>query len=319
MESSKSNLNNAIRFWAILGPFLILLIFSVYLIKQSPSHLPLIVIALGGLIGCWLWRMKGLLLSLGLIAGMLWFNFSQVQVGERFWFLGLAMAAALSFVVTVLSYEEIESLLEGIFFRFQRNRDKIDEVTAKHRQIVIEKEKLIVDLEWQKDHVKDFESRQKEAEARVASLESVIQTQGKELEDKERVINQLRSEADIIPTLHHELQEAKRLAEKYQVKPESKPEANNHYENLYQQLRRQFSEKGKVLDQTRKELFEAQEKVACLSKDMEEMVTYSGGDCSLQLEKDFVTMIRELESQNQMYEEEIAQLQELVETLLQRN
>ncbi|NGX57828.1 MAG: hypothetical protein K940chlam3_00724 [Chlamydiae bacterium] len=298
MESSKSKLNKKIRFWAILGPFLTLLIFSVYLIKQSPSSLPLAIMALGGLICCWQWRMKGLLISLALITAMLLFNFSTVLMGERFWFLGLAMATALSFVVTVLSYEEIEVLLKSMQYRSKKHLDKITDLTTLHKKGLAEKEKLMIDFDWLKDQKKDLETQ---------------------IHEKDCMINSLRSEVEKIPTLNNQLQETQHLAEKYQVKTPTQSQSHDNFEHLYQQLRYQFSEKGKLLDQTRKELFAAQEKVTCLKRDMEEMTKYSGDHYSLQLEKDYVTLTRDLESQNKMYVEEITELECLVGALLQRN
>ena len=276
---TKININRQIRFWAILGPLMTVLIFSLALVKQSPTSLSLGILAVGGLIGCWVWRMKGLLCSLVFVIGILAYNFPSVEMGERFWFLGLAMAISLSLIVTVLSYEEIEGLLRGL----QRNFGKQIQF---HKQESIDREKLAIDLDWLKEQ-KD-------------ELESKLDFYQQELIKKEEQLSQLQTQ---------------KMAEKYQVK-RSEPSS---YESLYKQLRDQFSEKGRLLDQTRRELFAAKERVACMTRDYEEMTKYKRDDYSSHLEKEYMELYDEFETRDQMYRDEILGLEELVGALLARN
>jgi len=288
MELSEININKQIRFWAILGPFMTLLIFSLYLIKQSPTSLCLALMALCGLVCCWQWKMKGLIVSLVLIIGLLAFHFPSVEIGERFWFLGLAMATSLSLVVTVLSHEEIEGLLGSLEGTTHKHLQKISELTTLNQQGIAEREKLTIDLDWVTEQKSDLEAK----------------------------LMAMKQEHEQINS--HNLDEAQKLAEKYQVKA-SEQTSTDPYEKLYKQLQHQFSQKGVLLDQTRKELFAAQEQVACMSRDIEEMTKYKRDDYSVHLEKEIVDLFTELETRDKMYRDEITELEELVGALLQRN
>ncbi len=278
----KININKQIRFWAILGPLMTLLIFSLTLVKQSPTSFSLAILAVGGLICCLVWRMKGLLVSLAFVIAILAYNFSSVEVGERFWFLGLAMATSLSLIVTVLSHEEIEGLLRGV----QRNFGKQLQL---HKQESQDREKLAIDLDWLRD--------QKE------ELESKLQFYQQELTKKEDLIHQVQPQ---------------KMAEKYQVK-RTPSFPSDHYEGLYKQLRDQFAEKGTLLDQTRKELFAVQEKVASMTRDYEEVTKYKRDDYCTHLEKEYMELYTELEMRDKMNRDEILELEGLVGALLERN
>jgi len=266
-----------------------LMIFALTLVKQSPTSSALAFLAMGGLVSCWIWRMRGLLISLVFVIGILAYSFPSVEISERFWFLGLAMATALSLIVTVLSYEEIEILIT----RLQRTFGKQLQAQKQEAQ---KREKLAIDRDWLLDQKEELESK----------LQNALET----LAQKEERIR----EFDASPTVEpHE-----KMAEKYQIKA-SRNSPSAHYENLYKQLRNQFSEKGRILDQTRKELFAAQEKAACLARDVEEITTYKSDDYCTHLEKEFIELYQEFEFRDQMYRDEIAELEGLVGTLLKRN
>ncbi len=87
-------------------------------------------------------------MSLLLLSGLLLITFSSVAAHDRFWFLGLAMASALSFVVTALSVEEIEILLKKDREHSKSRLVHIEKLSVLQKQWASEKEKLLADLNW---------------------------------------------------------------------------------------------------------------------------------------------------------------------------
>lgn len=87
-------------------------------------------------------------------------------------------------------------------------------------------------------------------------------------------------------------------------------------DGLYQQLRGQFSEKSKVLDQTRRDLFCAQEELSSLQKDFEELEVYGNDDKDEILYCILGSIEKELTSQINEQQYEISQLHSLIEALL---
>jgi chromosome segregation ATPase len=98
-------------FWSLLGPFLTMLTFFVSLLKFSPWTFYLPTIALIGIPLCCFARTRGLWIALSLLAVALLIFFNRVPLEERFWHLGVAMAVALTFVVSTLSFEEVDAQL----------------------------------------------------------------------------------------------------------------------------------------------------------------------------------------------------------------
>jgi septal ring factor EnvC (AmiA/AmiB activator) len=308
MDTATNSIGRKIKFWSILGPFMTLLIFLVYLVKLSPSHLYLSLVALGGIGLCWQWKMKGLAVSLVILAGLLFASFSSVAVAERFWFVGLAMASALSFVVTALSYEEIEILLTS---DREASKNRLSHIAALDEKLNTfqktwndEKEKLLADLNWTEEKKKDCEAKCSELELKLENAE----LQNEKLAEEVEAYKGERA--------------ASQMAEKYQVErtvlPKEEAPADN-YEPLYRQLRKQFEEKGKVLDDTRRELFATKESLALMKKELEEKTTFGQDDCYLKLEKDFIVLSQDYDRLDRLYREEVTELHGLVGSLLEQN
>jgi chromosome segregation ATPase len=114
VELVQKNLKTRVWFWSILGPFLTMLTFFVSLLKFSPWTFYLPTIALVGIPLCCFARTRGLWIALSLLALALLIFFSRVPMEERFWHLGVAMAVALTFVVSTLSFEEVDTQLRDL-------------------------------------------------------------------------------------------------------------------------------------------------------------------------------------------------------------
>lgn len=93
------------RFFILLGPWLALLLFSIWLMREGVYFPALALIALPL---CCCYRFWGLLGSLSLLGAVAALSYFEAPLQERIWIVGGAMAMALTFVVTTLSCEEAE-------------------------------------------------------------------------------------------------------------------------------------------------------------------------------------------------------------------
>lgn len=119
------NFSGRVQFWALLGPFVIVLTLLVGLIKAAPDSFELPLAALTGITACWAWRTRGMFLSLALLLTIFFWSYDAVPVAERFWHVGLALTLALGFVITTLARDEVSTLLR--FFQ-EQSQSRLDQL-----------------------------------------------------------------------------------------------------------------------------------------------------------------------------------------------
>ncbi len=102
-------------FWAVLGPFITILALGVISLRMlSSGEVYLALAAIIGLPVCWKWKRVGLALAFCLLVALLLFGIAATPVDQRFWLIGMAMAIAISFIVTSLSLEEVSAIIHGV-------------------------------------------------------------------------------------------------------------------------------------------------------------------------------------------------------------
>lgn len=155
MDAVGRKVESQVQFWSLLGPFLVLLSIAVLLFKVS-VHWYFPVSALIGIPLCVKWKMKGMavaLCSLLLLSGI---GYQNLELDDRYWHVGLALAMAFSFIVMTLSLEEAQALVAKIRLESQSRLDNF---------ALLDEKLKTVELEW-------AEAREKtKAEAAALSLE----------------------------------------------------------------------------------------------------------------------------------------------------
>lgn len=117
------------------------------------------------------------------------------------------------------------------------------------------------------------------------------------------------------------LQEKEALAlEWQQMKDQPQPSGavdreRRRFEGLYNQLQNQFAQKSATLDETRKELFQTQEKLAKTQREMDDLKLTHERDIEAQMAKMLKSAECELQ-QCERQQQEIDQLQEVITALL---
>lgn len=92
----------------------------------------------------------------------------------------------------------------------------------------------------------------------------------------------------------------------------SEPLGSRRFDAMYKQLREQFEEKSKVLDETRKELFAANERILVIKKDFEDQSHFETRDLEEKLQGHIVDLEQRLQEAEKKGAEEVAHLEEVI-------
>lgn len=144
MEAVGRKVESQVQFWSLLGPFLVLLSIAVLIFKVS-VHWYFPVSALIGIPLCVKWKMKGMavaLCSLLLLSGI---GYQNLELDDRYWHVGLALAMAFSFIVMTLSLEEAQGLVAKIQLESQSRLDNF---------ALLDEKLKTVELEWAEEREK---------------------------------------------------------------------------------------------------------------------------------------------------------------------
>lgn len=129
MDVLERKVENQVQFWSLVGPFLILLSTAILLFKVS-VHWYFPVSALIGIPLCVKWKMKGMAAALSSLLFFSVLAYQNLELDERYWHVGMALAMAFSFIVLTLSLEEVQYLVGKLELESQSRLDnflKLDE------------------------------------------------------------------------------------------------------------------------------------------------------------------------------------------------
>lgn len=323
MNTTEKNIDFQVQLWALVGPLIALATAATILIKGTPATYYLPWVLLVGVVLSWKWKVRGLIASVVALIVAVAFNYSDIPTDERAWHVGLAVAMAMTFFVTALSFDEIESLIVGMekesssrLKSLLQLDEKLESVQSK---LIKEKEALSLEV---REHVLKAESYERliavtreEILTTHAEQEKLLQElfearhQLKKIQDKGEPLNIDAATQEALIQRDREIEELRlQLAEKENDQP---LDAVAHkYKSRYEQLREQFEEKGRILDDTRKDLFKAKERALVVEREQEQRLL-DRTDLELELER-CLSKTQErcayLEAENQKLEELIASL-----------
>lgn len=270
------------RSWAILGPVILALTISLAFMRFHASPIPFVAIA--GLLLTHFAKWRGLFASaalLGITCAVLFF-FQPLPLW--IWDAVFAAACLASLVVARLGFDEYELRVarrlldaerinmaaEDAEEAFQSERSALlitietlkgevqrasDALAAKEHLLGLTRDEIgVIDVDRQRV-MKSFVETQRvndDMKQKINDLTIQIQeTTQQQSQELNEYIKTLESEKEQALSNYQKLVEE--VAENREVR---------RMQGFYNQLREQFEEKSKVLDETRRELFAAQEKVA---------------------------------------------------------
>ncbi len=192
------------------------------------------------------------------------------------------------------SSQTIQSLKRDCEASKKEFRRLQDEQAAPLKELVA----LKLKVEQSEKALKDSQSTNQKMTQSIKTLEKEMESSKQELEVAKQDSIRLTTERD---RFQDELTKAQQISKI--------PKNTRSIESMYIQLKTQFEEKSKTVDAARRELFEANERVLGLQREIEELRKYGGDETQAQLVQDL------LDAQSAS-EDEIDRLNDLVSTLL---
>lgn len=133
MDTARRTIDTQVQFWALLGPSLLLLSLSVLLFKVSP-HWYIPVSAVMGIPLCVKWHMKGMTAALSCLLLLTGVGYQNLELGDLYWHVGLALAMAFSFIILTLSWEEAQGLVRHLQLESESRLDNLALLDEKWRK-----------------------------------------------------------------------------------------------------------------------------------------------------------------------------------------
>lgn len=186
-SATSSKTDFQIHSWAFLGPLLAIATLCVAPMIIARTPLLFSFTLLVGLYVCCTWKARGLVLALTLLVALAMYQYFRISPEEHFWFLGVYVSIALGFLVTALSFAEIESMLgEKTEVREHSQQEQLQS------NVAVELQKTIQHFQEQlasaHEQIKEFEDATGEREALLM--------------DRLRVIENLRNESRSLISKH---------------------------------------------------------------------------------------------------------------------
>jgi len=209
VEQVERKLDQNIRFWAVLGPFILLLSFFILIFRSAPNSYYLPLAALIGTPICWKWKLPGLALALTFLGASLIFSLNSLALEDRYWEAGMAMAIALGFIVTSLSLEEVTALIQGLEIESNSRKESLwqldERLKETEKQMIGSERKLNLQLrekdsliENQMVRIKAFENLEKMHHKEAENLRYKIYDLENKLQETQTRINTVAEETRTI-------------------------------------------------------------------------------------------------------------------------
>jgi hypothetical protein len=304
--------------WTIVGPFTVVAILLAALIKGSGT-LFVPFAALVGIPLCWIGQMRGFYIASTLLFASFLKEFPAILPQDQLWHIGMGISIVVSFLITTMTQLEWHTILpqkETIDFEKEtliRERSKVQsEYTENLAKLEIE----ITSLQKQISS-----NTQEQQEAKKTWLHEMHLLTEK-LQAKEKKLLQLKQEHDSLSTQISALK--KELENKDESSPlaASPPQIDVALERALRisegqltQLRHQFQEKSALLEQTRKQLFHADELVLQMQREKIDCDSYAEARVQEAIVKLLSADQNEIEETILAYQQEVDNLHQIIDTL----
>lgn len=107
MKRLEKIIERQLPYATLLGPLVILAALFIIIIKVAPNEAYIPLVALIGVLLCWKWKLQGMAAAICLLAATVFYRYQ----GDPLWHIGMASSLALAFLITALSFEEVDAQL----------------------------------------------------------------------------------------------------------------------------------------------------------------------------------------------------------------
>lgn len=251
MNLNEKNLELQVQIWALIGPVIALATVITLYFQGASQNVVLGLAILLGMLACWWWKTKGLIGALVGITLLGSYQFLNQPTEEPFWNIGITFAIALTFLVTALSFEEVETIVGGIQTESAsrlKSLLKLDEKLERVQSKLQEEKKVLLDIVKEREHAMHHQ-------------EKLIQLSRDEIVTSHRRNEELLTEIYAIKIAHEKEKENTQLSpasdemlqENEQLRYEL-TKAQDHYIVTSEQAKREADKLREELTQLRKQL-----------------------------------------------------------------
>jgi hypothetical protein len=224
--------------------------------------------------------------------------------------------------------KEKTSLLQLQQSGLQQHAEQMRDLEIQHRQLELDSQNAIHDLEAKLSAVQQqkdaLQLLKKELEEQFIYQEKHVKQQDERYQEQlQHLYQQLQEEKMKVEEHLKLLQQNEQTVIKQKLERQQHrenlpyaPGNTRHIEAMYIQLKNQFQEKCDVLDETRRELFRANEKLLKWQKENEEERVYGESINEKYFQRHIIKLSQQYEQMQVHYRQEIDELVKLVEHLL---
>lgn len=190
--------NAGYRFWVILGPMVYMATFMIYFLKLALPIALIPMVATLSLLLCWRWKLKGLTVSIILLAASLGYYYPGLTADERFWQVGLAMSFALASLITALSSEETEAMIMALSVE---SESRLEHLRRLDEKLKMQKKAAKHESDDLKNQINKVLTLSAEKEGKVIAQEEVIEILREELKALRDTFSQDKIDPSVVASL----------------------------------------------------------------------------------------------------------------------
>ena len=353
MQALEKQVESKVQLWSLVGPCCIIFSILFLYIRPDANDLYLPYASLIGIPLCWKWKIRGLAVSLGILAALMVYHWSSIEPDALLGEIGICTTFALGFLITALSFDEVLDPLKS--FQVQTDAQTVEiaqlreslktytDSAESYEKLVGMARQELLSLSRDNEMIKGdlIEQRQKLELSAEQALAKHKQEQTHQLrlhhenerksdallkqtqERLEQAYSQIQSLEQALAAAQDSFQtridplqcENAKLQEEVQQRAQAQDMSHDRYEGLYKQLREQFEEKSKVLDDTRKALFHAEEQCERHKHETLEKFQFEASEAEKKLEKYILEMENNFCQKEEQLLNEIDALHAVISTL----
>lgn len=239
-----------ILLWSLVGPFLLLLALLTYQVHTGPKSFVLAVSAVLAVASAAVWRTRGLLTTLLLMATVLVWCYGGFPAATRIWQIAWTCSIGVSTMITALCMNEVRNLIGGVQRESASRLDQLWQLDEKHKEL---------QERWRLDR-EDFDVRSKLSDQDLCELRGALENREQTLSlahdelkrqasAREELLEELLSSQRRVAELEHELGEQREEILGMSSSPELDSELQERVEELSRQIRDVECEREGLHDQ----------------------------------------------------------------------
>lgn len=188
---SEKNVEQQVKFWALIGPFISLLTLLVSIMRETPFQTPFSLAVVVSIPLCWKWKLRGFAIAMGALWAIYAYHVMDLEPAMQLWSAGIGIAASLSLLATALSYEEVSTLIDSMQIE---SKSRLDSMLSLDEKLKLVHDRNLLDQEGLKNTIKELEREKVELADCVEASEKTVLVVRQELASTHSKVEELLQE-----------------------------------------------------------------------------------------------------------------------------